>query len=283
MHADAEVAFNQQSAVFAGFKQGLRSTFLSGVWKLEPFQAKFDIMGKAYTRIRDFSDAKDASDGEGIHLVDFLEICAPLMRALKLDDYFETCGLKYTVDADNNLRLIGNITVPNKDLHNTNISANELIRACHERGFFEGDLSSAFLAEDQFEQGVASASNQLHFSEVDPRRLGPGKHSNDSEAVTIFRYPEGYLEASAARQVLHPSQVSPGGSPAQQIALLSKSSAYSLGSIKYQRRLLNDSYPYYASFDPDQDTAYVYRPWVGDASDAFEIGDGFSNAHAFRP
>ena len=261
-------AHNQKALMFVGQTQGFRSDLLKHVWKLEPFRAKFEIIAKAVTRIRDIL-------GERKYLVhDFVELCAPWMRVLNVDDYFETGHLAYTIGADDKVHLTGEITIPNKDLYNTNISANELIRAAHERGFFEGELSTFLLPGDQFEQGVASASNQLHSS-------GPEKH--DSGAVAVFRYPEGYLEAKAARKVLHPSLFSPGGCPAQQSGLLSNSSAYSLGSIKYQQRLLNDIYPYYASFDPDQNTAYVYRPWIGDAFDAFETGDGFSDAHAYRP
>ena len=269
MYADAMKAHNQKALMFVGDRQGFRSTLLKEVWKVEPFKAKFEIMGKAITRIRAIVGKEEIGVG------DFIELCAPLMRVLNVDDYFETCGLKYTIEADNELHLIGKITIPNKDLYNTSISVNDLIRACHERGFFEGELSTVLLPGDHFEQGVAVASDQLQSP-----RSGPRKH--DTGAVTVFRYPEGYLEAKAARTVLHPSQFSPGGCPSQQDGLLSKSSAYSLGSIKYQQRLLNDNYPYYASFDPDQHIAYVYHPWIGDASDAFEIGDGFSDAHAYR-
>ena len=261
--------------MFVGQTQGFRSGILKYVWQQEPFQAKFEIMAKAVTRIR-------AILGERKYLVrDFVQLCAPWMRVLNVDDYFETGRLAYTIGADDKVHCTGEIAIPNKDLYNTSISANELIRAAHERGFFDGELSRFLLPGDSFEKGVASVSNQLHSWEAESQRSGPEK--DESGAVAIFRYPEGYLEAKAARRVLHPSQFPPNGYPAQQSGLLSKSSAYSLGSIKYQQRLLNDTYPYYTSFDPDQNTAYVYRPWIGDAFDAFETGDGFSDAHAYRP
>lgn len=110
---------------------------MTALWKADPFQAKWAILAKAFSEIRDVKGKSDAL------LPEFLSINAPLLRIIEPERYLMALGWNLTLDAEAQMVLRRepgfDAASVGTDLLTTNVSVAEVIENCYEHGYIARD------------------------------------------------------------------------------------------------------------------------------------------------
>ena len=148
------------SIIFLNFQQKEISGFLTILWQNDPFKAKWSILAKSYSLIRDSQGKANAP------LEKFLAINGPLIGVIEPARYLEALSWQVAVDEDGQtvMRRYGNSI--NEQLFITNVSVNDVIRNSYNQGYFSGDLSKVLLAKNEAAMTMAASmqptSNAQH-------------------------------------------------------------------------------------------------------------------------
>lgn len=119
--------------MFTDAQQKEISTFLTTVWQQDPFKAKWSILAKVYSIIRDCR-------GKALAPLDkFLEISCPAIGIIPIHDYLPKLNWVMHVKKDGSKMLIQNgppnmATIDDKFKHTT-MSETDLISLCINRGY----------------------------------------------------------------------------------------------------------------------------------------------------
>ena len=139
------------STIFLTFQQKEISGFLTILWQNDPFKAKWSILAKSYSLIRDSQGKANAP------LEKFLAINGPLVGVIEPAQYLEALSWEIAVDEDGQtvMRRYGNSI--DEQLFITNVSVNDVIRNSYDQGYFTGDLSKALLAKNEGAMTMAAS------------------------------------------------------------------------------------------------------------------------------
>lgn len=107
---------------------------LSKLWKADPFQAKWAILAKAFSDIRDMKGKTDAA------LPEFLEINSTFIKVISAEDYLATLGWQLVGDAEGNLNLLREAGFQTaslgSDMLTTNLSVADVVENSYKHGYF---------------------------------------------------------------------------------------------------------------------------------------------------
>ena len=112
------------SPIFAGLQQKEISGFLTQLWSEDPLKAKWSILAKAYSVIRDVKGKKNAP------LDSFLAINGPYIGVIAPSEYFDTLGWILQVINEQvsfTRRSTFTMTGLDNDLLTTNLSVDDVI------------------------------------------------------------------------------------------------------------------------------------------------------------
>ena len=130
------------STIFVSFQQKEISGFLTILWQNDPFKAKWSILAKSYSLIRNSQGKANAP------LEKFLAINGPLIGIIEPAKYLEALNWEVAVDEDGQTVLRRNGNSIDEQLFITNVSVNDVIRNSYDEGYFTGDLSKVILANE---------------------------------------------------------------------------------------------------------------------------------------
>ncbi|KAI9824678.1 MAG: hypothetical protein M1819_000831 [Sarea resinae] len=121
------------SVIFESLQQKDISGFLTYLWQTDPFKAKWSILAKAYSIIRDTNGKAKAP------LDMFLALNGPYIGIVKPSDYLSTLGWEIATDENGN-RAIVRHTKPDASsfstqLLTTNLSVQDIIQHSYENGY----------------------------------------------------------------------------------------------------------------------------------------------------
>lgn len=129
------------------------------MWQSDPFKAKWSLLAKAYSLIRDKQGRDDNP------LDQFLAITGSLIGVITPGQYLQALGWEITTDN-------GNQTVMRRHIHSldqrfflTNFSVNDLIRHCSAQGFFFGNLAEVLSSDNESVMAMASSAQSASASE----------------------------------------------------------------------------------------------------------------------
>ena len=126
--------------MFAGIQQSQISRLLERFWRMDPFKAKWTILAKAFSVIRDDKGKKDAS------LDAYLAISAPFVAIVRPADYLGMMGYQLTV-VNNQATMIQqqnfNINTINRGLLTTPHSVNDVVENCYRQGYITENRTDA--------------------------------------------------------------------------------------------------------------------------------------------
>ena len=126
--------------MFAGIPQSQISRLLERLWRRDPFQAKWSILAKAFSVIRDDKGKKDAS------LDAYLTISAPFVAIVRPADYLGLMGYQLTV-VNNQATMIQrqnfDINAINPGLLTTPHSVNDVVENCYRQGYITENRTDA--------------------------------------------------------------------------------------------------------------------------------------------
>ncbi len=123
-------------------QQKQRSTYVLDMWKIEPFKAKWTVIAKAYSSIRNHI-GKDRAP-----IDDFLHIVCPKMDVIKPEEYFTVMGwtLDYTNDGST---IFKQSTRPNLlGYNNSTFSDKELIIYCAQMNYISPSAAVQITEKD---------------------------------------------------------------------------------------------------------------------------------------
>ena len=139
------------STIFLTFQQKEISGFLTILWQNDPFKAKWSILAKSYSLIRDSQGKANAP------LEKFLAINGPFIGVIEPAQYLEALSWEIAVDKDGQtvMRRYGNSI--DEQLFITNVSVNDVIRNSFDQGYFTGDLSKVLLPKNEAAMTMAAS------------------------------------------------------------------------------------------------------------------------------
>ena len=176
------------SPVFASFQQKEISGFLTKMWHADPFKAKWSILAKSWSVIRD-NKGKDQAP-----LTGFLTIAAPLMGVLEPDQYLQTMGWDTFITEDGHPIIQRNDKPIDERLFTTNLSVNDVIRHSYHQGYFTGNLFDVLLSENEAAMTMAASLQPTENGQLSSFSVANGE---DTEAVanTHMEGVEGTMKA----------------------------------------------------------------------------------------
>ena len=268
------------------------------LWKADPFKAKWAILAKGFSEIRDNMGKTDAI------LPEFLEINAPLMRMVEPDRYLVGLGWELSIDAEAKLMLhredgFDEASI-SSDLITTNVSVADVLENSYQHGYItrhgHADIahsngqvmimaSSAQPAMPATDGGDSMASiydNNDHGKmehELTDSIIGSVSNANLGDHHT------GVMDATEnASANVFVDMSSTFGSPDTQLlnnagntlngtstnALDSASNGMDFGLVDAHV----GNYPYNLAFDPaNGDSTYTFDPFQGNTFDAFNMSN----------
>ena len=133
--------------MFASLQQKDISGFLTYLWQTDPFKAKWSILAKAYSLIRD-SKGKDKAP-----LDSYLAINGPLIGIVPPEQYLEMLGWKI-VAGDDGERLLRrdfdvDISSFDQDLLTSNVSVNDIIKYSCTSGYIAADEANLIIPDNE--------------------------------------------------------------------------------------------------------------------------------------
>ncbi|EGE78810.2 hypothetical protein RJZ56_002893 [Blastomyces dermatitidis] len=146
---------------FPDLSQKIKSGLLRLLWTSDPFKAKWAILAKAYSIIRD-------SHAGQVNLESFLALNGPLIGIVGPSDYLRVMGLQLAVSMDKQFSVIKNNhhVGPTQGDLTTNLSVDDIVTHCYQTGYVAGVLSP-----DNSNHGVgvamavAAQPNYSHYSQ----------------------------------------------------------------------------------------------------------------------
>ncbi|KAL4938073.1 hypothetical protein BDV06DRAFT_215412 [Aspergillus oleicola] len=121
------------STIFPNITQKSKSGILRFLWQNDVFKAKWTILAKAYSIVRDEHDTE-------VSLESFLTLCAELIGILQPDRYLDAMGWELTLN-DQQQYMMARVKNPvaTEAQRSTNCSVDDLIKHCYANGYVTED------------------------------------------------------------------------------------------------------------------------------------------------
>jgi hypothetical protein len=119
--------------MFTDMTQKAKSGIIKFLWQNDPFKAKWAILAKAYSNIRD-------KHGREVSLDTFLNLTVPFIGLIEPTNYLGTMGWHLTMSEDNHYNVEKDVPVQ-VDLSNTstNLSVADIVNYCYGTGYVVDD------------------------------------------------------------------------------------------------------------------------------------------------
>ncbi|MCJ1404211.1 hypothetical protein MMC11_007436 [Xylographa trunciseda] len=281
------------SPLFSGMQQKDISANVTNLWKDDPFKAKWAILAKAYSMIR------DSSGKQNTPLDKFIAINGPYIGILASKDYLRTLGWEISL-GENQLKLNRVLEVElaslDEELLTTNLSVANIISYSIDMGYVsaEGNAVSVESSEPSMimashpVQRVHDRSNVDTQNGVSPRTsvVAGGVHSNNhgssnarptATAATTSAADDAWL-AAELQQMIDDEKVE-ADLKAKAAAVDDDDDDINLMMLSSDFYTLETEFPFNEEFDPSG-ASYDFDPYMGDAFNAYHIAD-FSGESAF--
>lgn len=232
--------------------QKSKSGIIRNLWQLDPNKAKWSILAKAYSILRD-------NHGNDVSLDTFLELTVPFIGLIQPCDYLETMGCKIITIEDQQYEVQRN-SLDGPDLSNsaTNYSVADIVNYCYDRGYVE-ELPD-------FEEN--EITSQVNFAALPNPRVhtdhGPINLDNVDRAIESDESSRPEVELGPLKsffQVHEPVMTQYDVLKIIDGAILNLSEA-------------NSGDPdFYAPFNPEVQAFPIFDPMAHDAFDGFDISE----------
>ena len=178
--SDPDIGF--YAPAFPKYQQKDISGFLTTIWQSDPFKAKWSILAKAYSVIRD-SQGKDNTP-----LDQFLAMTGPLIGIIKAEYYLQAMGWEIAIDGSGQTVMNRYDIDIDEHLFVTNLSVNDIIRHCHHLGFVVGNVAESLSSENEAVMAMASSSQRTTASpfSIFGQTQGPGSQVQDGTTAASF-------------------------------------------------------------------------------------------------
>lgn len=119
--------------MFSDMTQKSKSGIIKFLWQHDPFKAKWAILAKSYSIIRD-------KHGSDVSLDTFLNLTVPFIGLIEPPDYLDTMGWQIAMDDDHQYNVVRNTSVePDVSNTATNYSVADVVNYCYETDYVRDD------------------------------------------------------------------------------------------------------------------------------------------------
>lgn len=155
------------SASFPDLSQKVKSGLLRLLWRSDPLKAKWAILAKAYSIIRDKHIGQ-------VTLESFLALNGPFVGIFSPSSYIQTMGLQLVADENKQLSLVKttNPTFNQADL-TTNLSVDDVVRNCYQAGYVTGEFSEGDSSLQSIGVAMAVSAQPSYFQTTAPAITRP--------------------------------------------------------------------------------------------------------------
>ncbi|MCJ1367716.1 hypothetical protein MMC16_006850 [Acarospora aff. strigata] len=275
------------SPMFTSLQQKDISGVLTYLWQSDPFKAKWSILAKAYSTIRDQKGKKNA------RLDSFLLINAPYIGIIPPTEYLDIMGWKFSTDKNNQTTLTRNAdtdsTTFDQDLLTTNLSVEDIIQHCYDVEYISADgdmvavnngstMTMATTAQPTVSSVqvvpqaiVASAQQSAPNMSSDSAPAGSANTEDENTAATAIAE-EDTVEKEFEKQLLE--NMLKGMEDEDEKEEVTNHAAQ-LGNDVLGQVLLEsgDEFPFNSQFDPEDSTDLHYDPFMGDPFNPFDMSE----------
>ncbi|KAG9585694.1 mating-type protein MAT alpha 1, partial [Aureobasidium melanogenum] len=278
------------SPIFKSFQQKDISGFLTRMWQNDPFKAKWSILAKAYSTIRE-SNTKDAAP-----LDKFLALTCPLIGIIPRDDYLGVMGWSIVDTAG--VKIMERMYTPDissfpENILTTNLSSEEIVAHCQRVSYV--DHNDTDVARNQSLTAALAMAAQPMFESAPEETFARNHHAGhiqqnnnmvgNSDSATTFT-------SMAAQPASHEASSSPpvfdfsnpespyqpdghdlfvGGATIQ--GALNQNNNNAIGASGPVRQavhnLSSQQYPFMDEFDPFQSSSLDFDPFNMNQDNAF--------------
>ncbi|KAI9873489.1 MAG: hypothetical protein M1830_000346 [Pleopsidium flavum] len=276
------------SPMFTSLQQKDISGFLTYLWQADPFKAKWSILAKAYSIIRD-TKGKDSAP-----LDSFLTINAPYIGIVPPAEYLDMLGWKFFTDGNNQTTLTRNAqadtTTFDQDLLTTNLSVNDIIQHSYDSGYISADGGMITVGNESTMTMATTAQPTISPNENQPQTVhAPSQESDGTDTTTALAsaVPDNTdLENTTSAVVMAEESAEKdfernlcwamakdlnNGGKKEEVT----DHAALLGNNVLGQVLLEsgDKFPFNSQFDPEDSTNLHYDPFLGNPFNPFDMSD----------
>ncbi|PYH80788.1 hypothetical protein BO82DRAFT_312417 [Aspergillus uvarum CBS 121591] len=122
------------SVMFPEITQKAKSGILRFLWQNDPFKAKWTIIAKAYSIIRDTHENENS-----VSLETFLNLNSGMIGIVQPDRYLDVMGWQLAVDEQQQYTMTKvKLSTTTEDQLSTNYSVDDIIKHCYDTGYVTG-------------------------------------------------------------------------------------------------------------------------------------------------
>ena len=270
------------------------------IWQHDPFKAKWAIIGKAYSVLRDKLGKEKAP------LDQFLEIICPHMGMIAPTQYFVIMGWEITIAEDGQSVMHRNEKPIHAHYFDVYYGVNDVICESYFNGYFTGSLPARLLDENIQVMSMATTA-QPTSSDTNPLPVLAETH-NDNADSTIHLDTDGlenddgvlavpalaedvtaeaeptYSKDEVTQEVTNMTEDAENSSlevpnppgllstttTARHTTYTTVGNAFEFQNAHYD---LEGEYPFNEEFDPDKPATVFFDPFMGNQFDAFDVSD----------
>lgn len=163
--------------MFTSLQQKEISGFLTYLWQTDPFKAKWSILAKAYSLIRDSIGKEKAP------LDSYLAIIGPFIGIVPPEQYLEILGWEIVAGGDGGKLLRRDFDVDfdslDQDLFTSNVSVNDIIEYSYASGYVAADEGNLIVPDN--EPAMTMATSVQHNLPMKSANFAP-VHKTTSDA-----------------------------------------------------------------------------------------------------
>lgn len=269
------------------------------LWKSDPFKAKWAVLAKAYSIVR------DDNSGKGVTLESFLALNSQFIGIVAPADYLNAMGLQLLDDGEGNYSLAGGSAASNLNCTHaiTNHSVDDIVSRCYDTGYVTGAAPAnsashqgAFVAQPNIQVtnpsttiGIVSgggcnavASTNNNGVATNAFTFIPGGHVSGGDTAiapsttanngNIGGPNAGVGAGNAGVSVDTNVAGTAGNSPSLQLSYAPQPQLPTMGNVAQRPNPYVEEY--YGLLNPARDPIFMYNPYKGNSNwDAFDLDD----------
>ncbi|KAL8693284.1 MAG: hypothetical protein Q9218_001844 [Villophora microphyllina] len=243
------------SSLFEEFQQKVISTYIVFLWESDPFKAKWAIVAKAYSAIRDVVGKEHAP------LDSFLMLVTKFVGIIEPHDYLIVMGWEILVNGTGTVSLTrGDFSAVDSKMLSTTISVEDIISFAGQHGYAGMD-DSATLAGPSSQPTIAMAAA------AQPAVLSSGTHTSASANTSVSNIMPA-VSTNAVQNVVAPApQVNHATNISQPVAA---NAAPTTATPNFDNCIGTFAFDDLLDWDPEANLP-IFDPFDGDPFDAFDM------------
>ncbi|KAL8721433.1 MAG: hypothetical protein Q9181_007703, partial [Wetmoreana brouardii] len=251
--------------LFDEFQQKVISTYIVFLWESDPFKAKWALVAKAYSVIRNEVGKEHAP------LDTFLLLVAEFVGIIEPQNYLALMGWEVSVDAFGTVSLVKNDTGGiDSNMLSTNVSVEDIITYAGQQGY--AGMTSSIVARHSDQANMVMAASAQPLAPQSSQGTASSTHqANNATTVPASSLSSGTMPVTSSHPVQNVAATGPQINTAPNAGQAVTASGTSTTTASNANDAANPfAFDSILDWDPEADVL-TFDPYDGDPFDAFDI------------